>query len=355
MKITSLKCQYLSYPLKRRFITAIRQTDHITDILVKITLDNGLVGYGSAPATTAITGDTLSGMKSVIEDLFTPVLLHSNLMDYQQSLNKAFTQAMHNTGAKMAVDLAIHDLLAKTANQPLSQWLGANHHQLETDVSISCAPISDTLQAIDLAISKGFTCIKIKMGGDFNRDLALVSQLQQLPDSIKLRLDANQGWTKAQTLSFFEHISRLKLNIELLEQPVKAFDLKALAEITRRSPIPILADESVFDIQDARTIIELKAADIINIKLAKTGGILAASQIKKVADAHGITCMIGSMMESPLGIAAAASFACANNITMADLDPLDWIDKHHYQHWLTFNEPVISLSSKSGLAFEPSA
>ncbi|MBK2356576.1 dipeptide epimerase [Francisella hispaniensis] len=343
-KIIDIKTSIIKIPLKRTFVTAVRSTNHIDSLVVELTLDNGIKGYGVAPATTAITGDTLEGMQYIISEIFALVIVGSYLSDYKEILEQAFKKVMFNSAAKMAIDLAYHDLLAKEQNISVAKLLGTKDNIIETDISISCGSVAETIQNIQNGVEANFTTIKVKTGADFNRDVQLLKALDsEFSKNIKFRFDANQGWNVTQTKQFIEEISKYNLDVEIIEQPVKYYDIKAMAEITKFSNIPVVADESVFDAKDAERVITEQACNMINIKLAKSGGILEAQKIKKLADSAGISCMVGCMMESPAGILATASFALAEGITVADLDPLDWVAKDLYSDYITFNEPDIIL------------
>jgi L-alanine-DL-glutamate epimerase-like enolase superfamily enzyme len=334
-KIINIETSVIKIPLKRTFTTAVRSTNHIDTIIVKLTLDNGTVGIGAAPATTAITGDTISGMGFIINELFAPVIISSELSDYEQVLKLAFSRASFNTGAKMAVDLAFHDLLAKQQGTSVAKYLGAKTNVLETDVSISCGSIKETIANIRDGVELGFNAIK---------DIELLKHIEkEFSTNIKFRFDANQGWTEMQARQFIEELNKYDINTELVEQPVKSYDVKGMKNITQFSNIPILADESVFSVADAERLIDEKACNMLNIKLAKTGGILEAKKIKALADEAGLPCMIGCMAEAPIGMVAATSFALAENITMADLDFLDWVDSSYHGDSVYFDTPNIVL------------
>lgn len=177
---------------------------------------------------------------------------------------------------------------------------------------------------------------------------------KEFDKNVRFRFDANQGWGVTQTKQFIEELNKYSLSVEIIEQPVKYYDISAMHEITQFSNIPIVADESVFDAKDAQRVIDEQACNMINIKLAKTGGILEAKKIKKIADNAGMLCMVGCMMESPAGILATASFALAENITLSDLDPLDWVTKDIYSDYITFNEPNIILKDNLiGFGYNP--
>jgi L-alanine-DL-glutamate epimerase-like enolase superfamily enzyme len=354
MIIDNVKIKTIKVPLNRTFITAIRSTDYLEDLLVEIHA-GGYVGYGSAPATTAVTGDTIEGMQSVINNIISPNLMGWNALDRLGIYQKVFKKFAGNSGARMAIDIALFDLASKRANLPLYQYLGGNSNSLQTDVTISCGNIIDVKKNVEQALSKGFKILKIKLGNCVQDDVYVCKALAKIiPSNISLRIDANQGWTLKESLYFLQEISSLSLNIEIIEQPVAATDLSSMREITSKSLLPITADESVFTPYDAANILSSKSADILNIKLAKCGGIQNALKIKHMADGFHTECMVGCMMESPLGIAAAAHFASAVGITKVDLDPLDWVSSDVFSKWLGFDQGIITLSNnKPGIGYIP--
>ena len=178
--------------------------------------------------------------------------------------------------------------------------------------------VADSLKAV----KEGFKILKIKVGKDGSRDIERISAIRQAvgPD-IKLRIDANQGWDSKEAVRIIHKLEDLDIGIDLVEQPVPAHDFAGMRFVTSRVETPILADESVFSVQDAVRIIEERAADLINIKLMKTGGIYEAQKICALAESYGVECMIGCMLESKIAVSAAAHLAAARGvITRADLD-----------------------------------
>jgi len=170
-------------------------------------------------------------------------------------------------------------------------------------------------------VAEGFDALKLKVGLDPEEDLERVRLVREAAGPrTRLRLDANQGWTVKQALAMIERLARY--DIELVEQPVAYHDLEGLAEVTRRSPVPIMSDESAFDARDVLRLLRLRAVDMVNIKIMKCGGIHEALKINALCEAAGVECMLGCMIEETnIGVAAAASvMAARRNITRADLD-----------------------------------
>ena len=357
MKIVDLEIYQTSIPLHTPFKTALRTVTVAESIFVKITADNGIIGWGEAPPTHVITGESLASIHYAIDKLIRPILIGASLSSYAPILTRLEKEIVRNTSAKAAVDMAIYDCLAQEANQPLYQYLGGYRSSLENDYTVSVNEKEQMQKDAKLYKENGFRILKVKVGKDTAaKDIARVAAVREaVGEDVLIRLDANQGWTAKEAVNAITQMEAMGLNIELVEQPVAAQDINVLKYITEHTKTPIMADEAVFSSQDARRVLEMKAADFINIKLMKAGGIYQAMKIANLADSYGVSCMVGSMIESKLGITAAAHFAASHPaITRFDFDaPLMLADDIleggiHYQG----KGNNITFSNQSGLGIK---
>lgn len=310
-------------PLKTPFKTALRQVKELSSIIVEIITDTANLGYGAASPTAAITGETVPSIICAINDYIKPAIINKKL---DISLNKNISLAIaHNTSAKAAAEMALYDLLAQEEGLPLFKYLGGKQEkQLENDITISLNSPQIMKKDTEKAIKCGIEILKIKLGGTCQEDIQRIDAVTSVSGNCKLRLDANQAWDFASAKTIIEHCTEKGYNIELIEQPFAYNQLELMKKLKDISTIPILADESVFSVLDAKKTASLGCADYINIKLAKCGGITEAVKINSVAESAGIKCLMGCMLESPIGIIAAAHFAAAfENITMYDLDAVE--------------------------------
>lgn len=322
MKIAKIETSEIMIPLVTPFKTALRTVENVHDIVVRITADTGEEGFGEAPPTAVITGDTLGSIRCAIDDFIAPSLVGMDIDDIDGIMKKLHGCILKNTSAKAAVDMAVYDLFAKSCKKPLYKVLGGSRKEIETDLTISVNDIDEMVADSLKAVKEGFKILKIKVGKDGSRDIERISAIRQAvgPD-IKLRIDANQGWDSKEAVRIIHKLEDFDIGIDLVEQPVPAHDFAGMRFVTSRVETPILADESVFSVQDAVRIIEERAADLINIKLMKTGGIYEAQKICALAESYGVECMIGCMLESKIAVSAAAHLAAARGvITRADLD-----------------------------------
>ena len=354
MKIMDIQIGRLSLPLAHPFKTALRTVERIEDIAVKVVGEDGLVGYGEAPPTAVITGDTTGSILCAIEDYIKPALVGMDLNDLPNLMGRLNSCLVHNTSPKAAVDMALYDLWAKSQGKPLYQLLGNARSSFETDLTISVNSVDEMVKDALEATQRGFTTLKIKVGKEGMADIDRITAIRKaVGNDVKLRVDANQGWTAAQSVAIIKTMEARGLNVELVEQPVPADDVAGLKYVTGQVETPILADEAVFSPTDAANLIALRACDLINIKLMKTGGIWNALKICELARQHHMDCMIGCMLESQVAVAAAAHLGGGQSvITMADLDGPSLCASEPFPGGPVFDGPTIRLRSSPGIGLE---
>jgi L-alanine-DL-glutamate epimerase-like enolase superfamily enzyme len=352
MKIRSIRFGMLKVPLKTPFKTAMRTVKEIEDVVVIMETDTGHIGYGSAPATAVITGDTHGSIIEAISKVMSPGLIGRDIADLNNLTNTVQNSIVRNFNAKAAVEIAIYDLYGQLYNAPLYKLLGGGDNVITTDITISVdyidKMVEDTLAAIEL----GFETLKIKVGKDPALDIERIKAIYAaVNERALIRLDANQGWTPKQTVSVLRALEDSGVRLELLEQPVRGDDIEGMKYVTERIHTPVMADESSFGPKEAFELIRTRAADIINIKLMKTGGISNAIKIADIAGIYGMSCMIGCMLESSIGVAAAAHVAVAKSsvITKVDLDAPALGKYDPVTSGVLFNNSEIKITDLPGL------
>jgi len=354
MRITDIEIKYISVPLKRPFKTALRTVTSVEDLIVIIKTDSNNVGYGEAPPTGIITGDTKGAIHSAIEDHIKKAIIDMDIEYFEEIIIKLNRCIIGNTSAKAAIDMALYDLYGQLYNAPLYKLLGGYRNKLITDITISINDPyvmgKDSLDAINL----GYKTLKIKVGIDSATDIKRLKTIREIVGyGVNIRLDANQGWKPKEAVLTLRKIEDAGLDIEFVEQPVKAHDIEGLKFVTDNISIPVMADESVFSPMDALKIMQSRAADLINIKLMKTGGIYNALKICSIAEIYGVECMIGCMLESKISVTAAAHLAGAKSIiTKIDLDGPILCSLDPIIGGAIFNESIIELSNAPGLGIK---
>ena len=307
-------------PLETPFVTALRRVDAAVAVRLELFDEGGLCGVGEAPPTVAITGESLEDIRSALQNVLLPELLHKPLTmeEAQRLLHGACTG---HTSAKACLDIALHDLFAKKTGIPLWRYLGAGEpSEVETAVTVSLGTPDTMAKQARNFWRRGLDILKVKVGGGDGEDLRRILAVRKAIPDAKILVDANQAWNEEGALRIIDAIA--PLGIELVEQPLRADDLSGMRRLTARSPVPILADESAFTLEQVKEVIETEAARMVNVKLMKCGGIAKAKEILVWCDENGVTCMMGSMLETPASIEAAMQLVMAypQTIRYADLD-----------------------------------
>ena len=352
MKIESIRLAMLRVPLKTPFKTALRTVEAVEDVVVMIRTDTGHVGYGEAPATAVITGDTHGSIIEAVRKVIGPRIIGQEIANLNRITRLVQGAMENNFSAKAAVEIALYDLWGQLYDAPLYKLLGGGDPVVTTDITISVDYIDKMVADSVAAVDRGFASLKIKVGKDMGVDIERVKAIHAAVEGrALLRLDANQGWTAKQAVTAMHALEDAGVHLELLEQPVRAKDLDGLKYVTDRVHTPVMADESVFGPAEVIELIRRRAADIINIKLMKTGGLSNAIRIADIASLYGVECMIGCMIESSISVAAAVHLAVAKSdvITKVDLDGPSLCQFDPVDGGVVFDESEISITDAPGL------
>lgn len=320
MRIVRVEAMMIQMPLAFPYTIAYETISRTTNILLRIETDRGLTGFGCAAPDLAVTGETPQGVLNIVSATIEPALIGGDPLSIAALLEVLRDPLSKQPAALAMVDMALHDLLARIAGLPLYRLLGGYRHSIETSITIGIGNGSETIARALEFIRQGFKILKLKGGNDVEEDIARVHKVREKvgPD-IRLRFDANQGYSVSEALQFAA--ATQSCTIELFEQPTPSEALTLLGRVTRRTDVPVMADESLVNIRDAFKLAREQLVDLINIKLMKVGGIANALQINAVARAANIEVMVGCMDEASLGIAAGLHFALARpNVVYADLD-----------------------------------
>ena len=258
---------------------------------------------------------------------------------------------VHNSSAKAAVDIALYDLYGQHIGAPVYKLLGASRKSITTDITISVNSPQQMAEDTRIAVARGYDTLKIKVGIDPALDVARLAAVREAAGkNIRLRIDANQAWSPKQAVMLLNQMQERGLDIELVEQPVAGRDFEGLRYVTQRSYVPVMADESVFSPEDAMQIMQMGAADLINIKLMKCSGIHNALKIASAAEVYGVECLIGCMLEAKVSVNAAVHLACAKSvITKVDLDGPVLCSEDPVDGGSIFDEQTITVSEAPGL------
>ena len=322
---------------------------HAQNLFIRVETDEGLTGVGECSAFPMIAGETQATCFEMAKD-FARLWKNKEAADIEERLKELDDFTAFNATAKSAFDIALYDLAAKKQGLPLYKFLKGNKKTLETDLTIGIGePEAMAETALDFK-NKGVRIIKIKLGKDGKTDLLRVQKIRKaIGDSIRLRIDANQGWDFETAKDLLVKMG--SCDIDFCEQPMRQWNDYLLPALRKISPIKLMADESVFNHHDALRLILAGACDYVNIKFAKSGGIAEALRINKVCEENQIPCMMGGMLESRLALTAFAHFALSqNNIQFYDMDtPLLGHQVDPVKGGVQFNGYFLELPEAAGL------
>jgi len=341
--IRRVEIEPIHRPLRGTFRTALREVSELRAHEVRLITADGLVGRGTTVATPQITGDTDASITAAVRGpLADAVRRAGSLSDGLRAIHAALPPAggpvaparggvaparADAPSARAAVDLALHDLARQVAGEDLASLLGNAPAAVRSDMTVSVDRAEVMAAKAVEAADDGFDTIKVKLA-DASLDVARVRAVSRALAGrpVCLRLDANQAWTREQAVAVLDQLADLAggapdprparpsdepIRITVVEQPVVAQDVEGLAFVRARSPFPILADEAVFTADDARRVADLAAADMVNLKLLKCGGLWPARDIVRVCAEAGLGLLIGCMMEPAEGTAVASALAAA--------------------------------------------
>jgi L-alanine-DL-glutamate epimerase-like enolase superfamily enzyme len=320
----------------------LAEINHITAIFVRLETRQGYNAWGCAVAHPDLTGES---PEHALRACWHCVELVPDLHPTQveSSLARLAPHTQDSPAAACAYDLAFHDLLGLAASMPLYRLLGGYRNRIQTSATI---PVADVHESVDLAQARarqGFRMLKIKGGCDPDEDVRRVHAIHRALPGFKLRLDADGGYTVQQAL---EVARALNAELEMLEQPTHPSSLEDMQEVTRHSPIPILADQSIAGPASALEFAAHHGAHVISVKVATCGGLISSRQVDNIARAARLSTMISCVVEPALMIAAGLSLALSSpNVHYCDLDGyLDLIDDptqagfHLEDGWLIEND-----------------
>jgi L-alanine-DL-glutamate epimerase-like enolase superfamily enzyme len=322
--VREIRFREIERPLRTTFSTSLGRKHRLHNVRIEVALRGGGSGTGEVPTSAAFKGETIGTIGRVLKEA-AQKLRGTDVDNWARStadLRRLFPEApMTVSGLEVTLfraSLSGHGVSEHT-------YWGGRLERLATDITLPLAADPRSLAPwIDFAVRRGFTVYKVKVSGKLEQDREMVSSiynaLEERVPGFHLRLDGNQGYTTETFLAFCDYAEKRGYRIELFEQPLEKHAYEGLAYIKKRSPVPIILDETVLTVADARRVIEHDLGHGINIKLAKSG-ISESERILQLARQHGLKLMIGSMIETMVGLSAAVFFAAGSGaFDFIDLD-----------------------------------
>ena len=316
MKITSIELCHISIPFVKPYaLSKVYGTlRNAQAVIFQVHTDEGIVGLGEADPMNPFTEETPASVMAVTRDIIAPYLIGQDPTRIS-AIESELDDILHsNLTARGAVSMALYDIVGKFNSIPAHTLLGgAIHSELSILGAIGSGTPEEDAAAIETLIDQGHQTVMIKMGA-----LPIVHEIRRLTsaqkrfgDRIFIIVDANQAWEVADTLEFIDGIRNDRP--DLIEQPIKRWDIDGLKRIRDRAPCPLSADESLTTVKDAATLIRERAVDVFSIKVSKNGGLYKSKQIAAMADGFGLKCLMNSMLEFGITQAASLQLGCTLN------------------------------------------
>ena len=299
--VTKIELWSVEIPLTDPFVVATGRRVAAENIFVRVTIRTGVSGYGEMAPFPEVGGEDRAGCLSMAKQLAN-ALLGQSAVQYRALSRRLHEMAPTHPAARCGLETALLDAVARELRIPLwGFWGGADVRPRETDITIPLTTEQETLKRCRRWYSLGFRLFKMKVGAaggaDVDADVRRIEIVHQAFPDVAFIADANQGFGRKDCLDFVKGVRRLGVELMLLEQPVPAADLESLAALRRDTGVPVAVDESVRSLPDVRDVVRQQAADVINIKIMKSG-LLHALDMAAYAQATGLRLMIGGMVES---------------------------------------------------------
>jgi L-Ala-D/L-Glu epimerase len=306
--------------LKEPFIISLGLVDYAENVIVVIRTDKDISGFGECSPFKTITGESIDTC-FIVGQYLAKALLGKNPLKIEECFHQMNKTIYGNSGIKSAFDIALYDIAAQNSNVPLYAFLGGkNNKTLITDYTVSLGEPEKMAADARKIIDNGFQIIKVKVGSSGATDVERIRLIREITGiDFPLRIDANQGWTTSEAIKTLSSLAQY--NIQFCEEPIPRWNYMELPDIRKLSPVPIMADESCCDHNDAKRLTDIGACDYFNIKLGKSSGLFNALKIVKLAENSGIKIQLGGFLESRLGFTASAHLALTSeNIIYYDFD-----------------------------------
>jgi L-alanine-DL-glutamate epimerase-like enolase superfamily enzyme len=299
----------------------------LEEVFVKLTAADGLVGWGEVRGNMSyFSGESPGGILATLRDVLAPLVVGRALRERGAVLEACDRAVVGNRAAKAVLDIAWHDLAARAAGVPLVRWLGGRRRP--EVLGSECVFYGPPGVAADPArgfVAQGFRIVKVRVGLEpFARDVERVAAVRAaVGDGVRMAVDANQAWSVKEAIRRIRALEAF--GIESVEQPVAADDPTGMAEVAQAVTVPLMADESLFSLDHAMTLIRLGAVGMFHVKLVKAGGLHRARQLLALAEAARVPCLMGQMNEGMLATVAAAHLTLAAGPKYAELYGTDGI------------------------------
>jgi muconate cycloisomerase len=335
MKIRAIETIPVRVPIRPEFVIRGSLGIHAESpfVILRVHTDAGITGLGEVSCTPVWSGEDSVTAVHIIRDFLEPAIVGEEARDIERLTAKMGRAVAGHPFTKSGIEIALWDILGKSCGLPVYRLLGgAVRETIPIKMSVSGVGPERAAEIARWAMAKSLKALKVKVGIEPESDIKRVAAVRAaIGPSVRLGIDANGGWS---TRAAIRTIRRMvdESNIYFAEQPVAPLDLQWLVDVRRSVPVPVMADESCYTLQDAMALARAGAADVLSTYVGKGGGIGPARKIAAVAEAAGLTCTVGSNLELGVASAAMAHLAAATTGIGAEEFPCDILGPLGYEH-----------------------
>jgi L-alanine-DL-glutamate epimerase-like enolase superfamily enzyme len=307
----------LDVPLKAPFTIASSRLDRVNNVAVQVTLANGASGWGETPTLPPVTAEDQPAALAALRREAGRLSGH-DAGAWRRIAAELYERLPDFPAVRAGLEMAVIDAFARSCGVPLRHFFGGRDDSLVTDITIPICPAQEAGALTEEYRAAGFGTLKVKIGLDREEDVDRIVAIRRAHPECRLVLDANAAYSADETLAMLANLRKAGIEPSLLEQPVAREDWDGLGRLAREAGVPVAADESCRSPEEALRIVRDGLAQVINIKLVKSG-VVRALEIAAIARAGGLGLMIGGMVETRIAMGFSAHFA-------AGLGGFDWID-----------------------------
>ena len=332
MKISRIETLPVRVPVHpgRAIRSSVKYTGVNTFLFLKLHTDEGITGLGEVSCDPSWSGEDFVTAAHYVDSIFSPLLKGEDPTHIERLTAKLRSAIAGNSFTKAALEMAMWDLLGKSVGLPVYKLLGGKVRDfVPTKFSVSGAEPAEAAKIAEWAVGAGFRTLKVKVGIEPDADVARVRAVRHaIGPKVRLGVDANGGWSPRVAIQTIRRLC--EFDIFFVEQPVPALDVTWLADVRRNVQVPIMADESVFSLQDAMSVVRAGAADVLSVYVGKGGGIGPARKVAALTEAAGLVSTVGSNLELGVASAAMIHLAMATPGIGAEEFPCDIIGPLYY-------------------------
>jgi len=354
-KIRELIAEPLDLPLWEPFKIATGIKDAAWNVLIRVVLEDGTIGFGEVSPSPYTTGDTRETVLAIMEQL-KPAVVGKDIRSWRGILTETRKIIRYQVSAHSGLEIAMLDAFGKSQGVTLADMFGGVKKSVETDMTLSLGTPDKAGEDAVKFTKQGFNKLKIKVGIDVQTDADRIVAVRDNAPNADISLDANQAFSPKDAVELIRRANERDARVGMFEQPVRKDDFEGMRFVREHCPLPVAADETVVTPEDALHVVREGVADMINIKVAKCG-ILGALEIISICRTANIGLMIGAMMESKIGLAASVHLACGFGCFVHhDLDSVYLLKPFECEGGFNLDGPNFSvegISGGTGIIYQP--